>query len=146
MVWLKPGPAGWKSQTNALSYCDTPDLFVEQLFPTICYDKLTHLLQLCKFIFLDFPQKWPSRSAHNFPFRATLTNREVGISVTRWLNCFKYLAIYNNENLLNSLTFFCQNRLKKLQNTFNNSENSLRLFKFCQNGDISPNLVTLVGV
>ena len=37
-------------------------------------------------------------------------------SVTRWVNYFKYMAIYTNENLPNSITF-CQSKIDISQNT-----------------------------
>ena len=59
---------------------------------------------------------------------------------------FQNLAICNNQNLLNNIKM-CLNRFKFfLQMLSWPSEIGQRLLNFCQSGEISPNLVTLLLV
>ena len=103
---------------------------------------------------LQSPQTFPDRFCKNkrqrqtnlFPLTPIITNSPVPlgvlVSVTRF---FQNLATYNNENVSNSLKF-CQRKFKLLS-MLNSFEKLRKTFlKFCQNGEFSPILVTMVLV
>ena len=79
---------------------------------------------------------------YSFQHKMLFTSGFGASSVTRWQGLSLSLAIYNNDNFPSSIkiakvsTNVCQIIFKQFRKMF-------RLLKFCQSGEILPNLVTL---
>ena len=82
------------------------------------------------------------RACHRDP-RTKRAQLPTTTSVTRWLDFFQYLAIYNIKKLPKTYKI-CQNSFKCCQTLNKPLTICQRFLKFCQSGKISPNLVTLL--
>ena len=69
----------------------------------------------------------------------------VQASVTRWKDHFSIFDLHIHENSVNTNHKNCQSRFKCGQILNKPSKICPRLLKLCQSGEISPNLVTLLG-
>ena len=76
----------------------------------------------------------------------TTKTTTIATTTTTWLWWLDYLLIFghcNNENLPNGIKWWPKTGSKFYPILKRPSHNHLRLLKYCQNGEISPNLVTL---